>query len=312
VAQVPGVAVQESWTVRTAVPVAAGGAQGDDLVIYALPADTKVFQPKLAAGRWLRPGDTNAIVVPTSLSITNPDFALGKTVTLRIGADELEWVVVGINQVFSAPIAPAIVYTTQPYFWQEMGSHNRTDLVRILTVKHDLATHQAVAQGVEDRLQAAGMKIRSTRNASEDRTIFTERFNIITVVLMIMAFLLATVGSLGLMGTMSINVLERRREIGVMRAIGASDTTIIRIFVVEGVLISVLSWAVAILLSQPMSRVMSYTVGMNFAKSPLSYIYDLRAPLFWLAIIVAVAALASLIPARTAARISVRETLAYE
>ena len=150
------------------------------------------------------------------------------------------------------------------------------------------------------------------RNASEDRVIFGERFNIVTVILLVMAILLATVGSLGLMGTMSINVLERRREIGVLRAIGASDGAVIRIFVAEAVVISVIAWAGAIVLAQPMSRVMSYMVGMNFAKLPLDYVFDLRALPLWLTIAITVAILSSMLPARAAARLSVRETLAYE
>ena len=147
---------------------------------------------------------------------------------------------------------------------------------------------------------------------AKDRRIFGERFNIITSVLMIMAFLLAIVGSLGLMGTMSINVLERQREIGVMRAIGASNAAILQIFVVEGMVIGALSWGAGLLLSSPISYLMSRRIGMVFAKQPLTYVYDPRGPIFWLLIVLAVAALASLVPARNAANLSVRETLAYE
>ncbi|HXF61257.1 MAG TPA: FtsX-like permease family protein [Caldilineaceae bacterium] len=312
VAQVEGVATLESWTAREAVPVHADGSQGDSLRVYALPATTQVFQPNLVAGRWLRPDDANALVIPTSLLALEPGFALSQTVTLRIGNEETNWQIVGINQLFQPPLVPAAVYVNQPYFWQEMGAYGRSDTARILTTAHDAATHRRVAQALENRLQAAGLKVKSIRTATEDRTVFTERFNIITIILLIMAFLLATVGSLGLMGTMSINVLERRREIGVMRAIGASDQAILRIVVAEGMVISLLSWAGAALLSQPMGRALSFQVGMNFAKLPLSYVYDLRAPVLWLLIIVVVSVLASLAPARSATAVSVRETLAYE
>ena len=82
---------------------------------------------------------------------------------------------------------------------------------------------------------------------------------------------MAIVGALGLMGTMSINVLERKREIGVMRAIGASDSAVLRIFVVEGVIIGLLSWMGGILISQPMSRLISRQVGMAFLELPLAF-----------------------------------------
>ncbi len=312
VSQVAGVTQVEGWVVREGVPVRADETQGDKLLLHGLPAETKVFVPQIVAGRWLQPDDTNALVVPTSLIDKEPEFAIGKTVTVRINGANEQWVIVGVNQVFQPPIAPAIVYANRPYVWNVLGGWGQADTLRILTEPHDEATHVRVAQQVEAALQRAGIGVRSTNNASEDRAIFSERFNIITVILLFMAFLLATVGSLGLMGTISINVLERRREIGVLRAIGASDKAVIRLFVVEGVVISLMSWVGALILAQFMSRILSYVVGMNFAKLPLSYVFDLTALPLWLVIIVTVAALASFVPARGAARLSVRETLAYD
>ena len=312
VEQVEGVAVQEGWTVREGAPVRADESQGDQLFVYGLPAQTAVFQPNVIAGRWLTHDDGNAIVVPRALLNWEPELALGRPMTIRIGSEEFEFEIVGVIQVFQPPIAPAILYANQPYLWREVGSTNRADMVRILTDVHDGATQRRLARTATDQLQAAGIQVKSVRNASEDRTIFAERFNIVTVILMVMATLLAIVGSLGLMGTMSINVLERRREIGVLRAIGASDRAVLRLFVLEGVVISVIAWAGSIVLSQPMSRAMSYVVGMNFAQLPLTYVFDLRALPLWLLIAVVVSALSSLVPARSAARLSVRETLSYE
>lgn len=312
VEQVPGVVGWEGWSVREGALVRRDGSHSDRVILYGLPTDSALFTPNLVAGRWLRDDDTNAVVVARGLLSAEPEVSLGATITLRIGNREDTWVVVGVQQAFQAPLMPALLYTNQATLWQRVGGHGRADLVRVVTSDQTKETHLRVAAETTDRLQAAGIRVRSTQNATEDRTIFGERFNIITVILLIMAFLLATVGSLGLMGTMSINVLERRREIGVLRAIGASDAAIIRLFVLEGVLISVLAWLGALLLSQPMSRGMSYTVGMTMTKMPLAYIFDLTAVPLWLAIIVIVAAAASLVPARSAARISVRETLAYE
>ncbi len=67
--------------------------------------------------------------------------------------------------------------------------------------------------------------------------------NILIVFLLSMALLTAFVGSIGLTGTMGMNVLERTREIGVMRAIGAVDLAIVKSVVIEGVFIGMISWA---------------------------------------------------------------------
>ena len=310
--EAPGITAMEGWFQAEGVPVRVDGSEGDSVVVSALPADTEIFVPDMVAGRWLEPDDTNAIVVPSALLSDEPNLGLGKEITLKINDEETTWLIVGLNEVFQPPIAPKIVYVNRPQYWRLMGNTARANNVRILTEKHDAETHAQAALAMEERLGAANFEISSTRTATEDRDVLTERFNIITIILMIMAFLLATVGAMGLMGTMSINVLERTREIGVMRAIGASTHSILQIFVAEGVAIGAISWVGALILSQPMSRLMSRTVGMTFAQLPLSYTFDFLAPVWWLIIVLTVSALASLIPARNAANLTVRDTLAYE
>jgi putative ABC transport system permease protein len=71
------------------------------------------------------------------------------------------------------------------------------------------------------------------------------------------SMLLAVVGALGLAGAMSINVLERTREIGVMRTIGASDGTVQQMVLTEGVLVGLLSWCCGTLLAWPLGQVVN-------------------------------------------------------
>jgi putative ABC transport system permease protein len=130
--------------------------------------------------------------------------------------------------------------------------------------------------------------------------------------LMIMAVLLALVGGLGLAGTMSINVLERTKEIGVMRAIGAHNAAVQGIVLIEGVAIGVMSWALAALLSLPLSAVLSHALGMALVRTPLSYTFSFGGVLAWLWLVIVIAGLASALPAWSASRLPVREALAYE
>jgi len=127
-----------------------------------------------------------------------------------------------------------------------------------------------------------------------------------------MATMIAVVGGLGLMGTMSINVLERTREIGVMRAIGASNGDIQSIVIVEGMVVGLISWAISIVLSLPITNILCYGVGMALLTSPMQAVYGLSGILVWLAITLTLAAIASAWPARRASRLTVRDTLAYE
>jgi putative ABC transport system permease protein len=66
------------------------------------------------------------------------------------------------------------------------------------------------------------------------------------------------------MTTMSLNVLERRREMGVMRALGATPRIVWLMIVAEGVVIGVLSWTIAALLAWPSARRSGFLVQMMF------------------------------------------------
>ena len=120
------------------------------------------------------------------------------------------------------------------------------------------------------------------------------------------------VGALGLAGTMSLNVLERTREIGVMRAIGARNGSIRGIVMSESMLIGVLSWAIATPLSFAMSAGFATLLGIAIFERPIPFSFDPRGVGIWLGIAIVISTFASLLPARRAARISVREALAYE
>jgi putative ABC transport system permease protein len=137
-------------------------------------------------------------------------------------------------------------------------------------------------------------------------------FSIIVIPLLLMAVLLGFVGGLGLMGTMSINVLERTREIGVMRAIGATGGAVRQIVVVEGVLIGGLSGLIGALIALPFGQLLSELVGVAFWQSPLNYTFSVAGVAIWLTVVMALASLASALPAWRAARLTVREVLAYE
>jgi putative ABC transport system permease protein len=128
----------------------------------------------------------------------------------------------------------------------------------------------------------------------------------------VMAVLIGAVGGVALSGVLTLNVLERRREIGVLRAIGAGSKTVAGLFVGEGLTLGWLSWIIALPLSVPAGRVMTEALGSTLGGLSLVYKYDPAGALYWLVIVSFLSILASLLPARGATRISVRESLAYE
>ncbi|HLZ16939.1 MAG TPA: FtsX-like permease family protein, partial [Cyclobacteriaceae bacterium] len=130
--------------------------------------------------------------------------------------------------------------------------------------------------------------------------------------LMAMAVLMGLVGTLGLMSTMSMNILERTREIGVMRAIGATPGKIRNLVVWEGFFIGALSIFIAIALSLILSTYMGRFIGSLAFRTPLSLTVSALALGIWVLIIVAGSYVATLYPAKRANKITTREALAYE
>jgi len=307
--RVPGVVEAESWGFGSARRLRPDGGESDSIFVVAPPATTELLQPIVVRGRWLLPEDESAVVVNTELLKDEPDIDVGDEIVLKIQGRETTWRVVGIVRgVMTGPI----VYVNYPYFARVVRYVGRAGGVQVVTARHDAAFQTQVAKALEKHFERVGLRVRSTQTIADLRGRVIYQFNILVVFLLVMAVLLAVVGGLGLMGTMSINVLERTREIGVMRAIGASDGTVLRIVMAEGLIIGGLSWLMAGGFAWPISKLLSDIVGVQFMQAPLSYRFSVSGALLWLGIALVLAALASFLPARSASRLSVREVLAYE
>jgi putative ABC transport system permease protein len=137
-------------------------------------------------------------------------------------------------------------------------------------------------------------------------------FSVLVAVLMILAILIALVGSIGLTGTMSMNIMERTREIGIMRSIGASDKVLVRMVLIEGLLIGWTSWVFGALLSIPISKFMSASLTLSLFGSQSSFVISIAGFIIWFAVVSILSVLASLTPAQKATRLTIREVLAYE
>jgi len=312
VLDVPGVTGVESLLRNTAFPVQADGTTNEGLNLRAIPANTSMFAPRVISGRWLLPEDNRAVVITSNYLTKAPTARVGDEITLQINGNDYRWRIVGFIEELIPPTSPAWAYVTIDAYTQALGGVGRTDTLRVSTEGHDAVSHAAMSEALEQQLSADGFALRLIHTRTEDRNILSERFNVLTGILTIMSMIIGTVGGLGLAGTMSINVLERTREIGVMRAIGASDEAVQQIVLSEGLVIGGIAWLISTIISVPMSIGMCYAFGMALLNTPLSWVYSLSGVAMWLGIVLLIATVASILPARSASRLTVREVLAYE
>ncbi|HEX5690270.1 MAG TPA: ABC transporter permease, partial [Roseiflexaceae bacterium] len=273
---VPGVAAIESWGFSNVRRLRANDTESVSLFMFAPPANTQMLKPTVVQGRWLLPSDENALVVNTSMLKNEPDLKVGDTITLKIDGRETDWKLVGIVKgVGGAPF----VYANYQYYAEVVRLAGRAGSIQVIANRHDAPAMIELSKQLEQRFKDAGLRVTQTQTIASIREQNAFVFNIIVSFLMVMALLLAIVGGMGLMGTMSINVIERTREIGVMRAIGASNGAVLRIVLSEGVLIGLLSWLLGAVFALPVSKLLSDAVGMAFFQSPLSYVFSIAGAL---------------------------------
>jgi putative ABC transport system permease protein len=275
--------------------------------MIALPPDTSFITPFLVSGRWLLDSDTDGVVVNTDV-VKSENLSIGDRVSLKVHGDDHVFKVVGVVR---GQLMGPVFFANRSYIEGLFGLQGSITRLLVRSADHSTTGQLATATRLEQRFTDIGLLVAGIQGQGQMSENFANQLGIMVTFLIIMAVILAAVGVIGLSGTMIINVLESTREIGVMRAIGASHASIYQVFVTEGVVIGLLSWAGGVVLSIPMSYGLVALLGGAIGV-PLSFAFSWEAVIGWLLIVTAISAVASLLPAFNASQVSVRDAIAYE
>jgi len=309
----PNVANAEMWdfyTAETKLPGATGPGSSYEVFLRGVPSQSPLFNPELTAGRMLFPEDQRAILLNQKLA-GKMGAQVGDEIVVDIpNVGETRWTIVGL--VFDLNGRDQnTAFANIEVLNRATHKVGRGAVVMIQGVDKSLAAQQATEKDLVDYFESEGIGVSHTALAIEDREQASAQIGILTQVLMIMTILMAVVGSIGLSGTLSINVIERRREIGVMRAVGASSRDVGFVFTGEGLMLGVVSWALSVPLGLAVGPMFVDTLA-TVIDFPTEYFPAIQGIWIWLGIVAVLSVIASWVPARRATRISVRESLAYE
>ena len=307
----PGVDSVEGWLEYPGTVKMGDDKAGTQILFVAPPSNSKLIAPIITSGRWLTAGDENAIVIGNHLLNIFPDLKVGDWLTIEANGKETKWHIVGTYSI-TGNVNPPLLYVNYEYLSVLVGEPGTAYSLRVITPSHDALTQRRINDQLQALFKDRGVQVTSTQLGAEFIANQKAQTDVLVYFMLVMATLIAIVGGLGLMGTMSINVLERTREIGVMRAIGASNWDIQTIVIVEGVVIGIISWAISILVSIPITGVLCYGVGMAILTAPMPAVYGASGIIVWLIFTIVLGTLASALPARRASKLTVRDTLAYE
>jgi putative ABC transport system permease protein len=280
--------------------------------IKSVPEGSDFFKPLIVAGRWFAPGDGRAVVISRDTAEKNK-IAIGDIVTLNLGEmGRDKWQVIGFYEpVFVGGFVSDSIYAPQEALYKSAKKYNQGSILLVRTNSTNPEFTSDVTKKLKDLFESKSMKVVDSQTQAELRATNEWQFSIVTSMLLALSIIVAIVGGIALMGALSIGVIERTKEIGVLRAIGARSPIILGIFVMEGILQGGLSWMIAIPISLLASPTVASALGHAMFGATLDYQYNWLAVLIWLGLIVFISAIASILPARGATRISVRDSLAY-
>jgi putative ABC transport system permease protein len=277
--------------------------------LWGLPAETRLYRPVVVAGRWFRSDEPDAAVISTDLA-TDRRLTVGDAVEVEVGEQRRTFRVVGVvvdNSIFlGATIAGKLFAPLD----QVERLRRRQDYPDFFALRF----HDRTRPGVEAGLAALEWRFQRFRPATESVYVDVQAAQrparLLTLALLAMVVLVGVVGVIGVLNTLTLNVLERRREIGVMRAIGATDRALALAFVSEGAALGLAGWVVGWLLGLAVGWFFVRALGQVLFR--LEYVVTpwMVAAGFGFAVLLVV--LASAGPALGAARLPAAEALRYE
>lgn len=308
--QVEGVERVEGWQFIGTELLYPDGSVADNINLLAPPANSELVNPIIVSGRWIRADDVRKIAISEAVLKYYPNLKPGDRLPLKVDGHDEVWEVVGIFKFVGRE--GILGYTPFEYSEQVLNLKDRSFSFRVVTAKHDRAFQDLMAEQLDDKFRVQGFKVRQAESGLASLDTVSDSLDILVTFLLIMAVLTAIVGAMGLTGTMGMNVLERTREIGIMRAIGADDRAVMRTVIGEGFVIGTISFIFAIVVSVPLTYLLSTIVSLAIFETPIDVVFTWLGYAIWFGLVLLLSVLGSILPARSAARLTIREVLAYE
>jgi putative ABC transport system permease protein len=300
---VEGVRAAEVWTLTD------GWVEASRVRVWGLPEDTKMYMPRLIAGRWLRIGETDTVIVSTDLA-QERNLRVGDSIEIELSETRRAFRVVGItidNSIFLGSRVAGKVFVPEEIVEKMQNREGWTTFFALAFDASDPATVEKrlgeLAARFKKYQMGGGAAYREVRAAKEQS-------RILSFALYAMSLLIGAMGALGVLNTLTLNVLERRREIGILRAMGALDANLVQVFLTEGITMGLAGWLGGLAIGYPLGQLL-----LNLMQAVLFHIDYLVTPAMVFASLVfalALAMLASLAPALAAARLRVGQVLRYE
>jgi len=277
--------------------------------IVALPYDTDLFRPRLIAGRWIQRSQPPEVVMNRQALDLYGNPAIGSSQSLEAGGHTLTVKLVGIVEELEKPK----IYIDQAQYDAFANPGHYINSLMFVSRDKRYDKVMELKSDIEAAIAPSDLNVLYVMSQAERVKVVYDHLNIILTTVVFLSLLVLIVGALGMASATGISILERTREIGVLRAIGATPKMIFQMFAAEGMITSVASILLGMLLAWPLSMSASVFFGklMLGDGAALRYVFSGEGFVITLAMTLVFGWLASRIPARRAIQISTRDALAY-
>jgi len=312
---IPGVSEVEAWpatqaTVHDERTFDIASVYPDDahgsFTMLAPSDNTRLLALPLRSGRWLRPGDTDAVVLNNLAAVPLPLARVGQRVSLTVTGQTHDWTVVGIVSDFGSQ---ATAYVTPGEFARATGGHETSTQLRIVTDSHTADARHAVLGRVDAALDAERESVVRAFTVDDLSAGLDNHVLVLADALMLLGLVMGLVGLLGLAVSLTTSVVERTREFGILRAIGATDADVRGIVVAEGLITTIVSSLLGIALAIPAGAALGSFIGQQAFRQPLPFEFTAPTVTAWILIAFIGTPLATWAAANRASRLTVRQSL---
>jgi putative ABC transport system permease protein len=274
-----------------------------------------LYSYRLSAGHWFTVADIAAGARPAVMPVVlGPGLArttharAGQTLTLTMAAGPTKVRVIGIDT--GQTNSGNTIYFPLPVLERLDGGPGTADSMWVSTVASGHAAIDRATSAAAAKLAAAGYAVSTTEIYVTEAQITAQETSILTIV-EILGLLVVAIMLMGLVSALSMGVMERTREVGILRCVGARARHIRRVFSAEALVLAFIGWAFGVLLGwlvyQGLLALLLHSAGVRLPQE-----FPLLIPLITLAGVLVLTAVVIRGPLRRATRIQPGTALRYQ
>ncbi len=279
------------------------------VTMWGLPPNTNLYLHPLTQGRWFRDDEPQAAVISSRFG-GGKKYEVGDALEVTVGGRDTWLTIVGVvndNAQGLQSSSKGKIFVPLDTASRLMHRAGAADFFAVRFDKSDGPSVEQTLARIERKFHTLEPGMLA---AYADKESSLEAGKILTILLYAMTVIVGTIGGIGIANTLTLNVLERRREIGVMRSLGARDRHLVQAFLTEAVLMGGAGFLLGLLLGVPFAR------GLVWLMSTVLFPLDFRLPLTVvgsaLVFTLLLTTVAAVGPALAAARMKVSQALRYE